>query len=674
MNFRHQVSNVITLRGELETAAGIAMGQARRYGTRALLVVQAVPEIWLKKLAGGPGAVYVDAQSITDRADRISAVLGSERQLVIIQLAHRPDLGLLAAVAGTIVAGGLLIVSTYTPLQNIQHSHSSQRLLRLAGQLAARFPGRVISMDCLPAEAEGASSCVSHQPLPRTPNQNAVTEQAALLTKACAHLDAHPGGCLVVRGRRGRGKSTLLARIAMHLEQRGARFQITAMHESALQIYRQHIQSTTARYVSPENAVSKPPAILLVEEASSFALSKLQTYLKGCHHVILCTTTEGYEMSGRALDIRLLADVVCYEKPVLQLEPMQPWRWAENDPLEQFLDALLLNQTHSVTAARTITPNLITGNTAIKSTIRRIPQEELHSNEALLSSVHVLLLEAHYQTTPKDLEHLLDAPTVQLWIQQVNESLVGVLLLEFEGPIEPDLHHAIMTRSRRPPHQLLPQLLAQTANMADALHMRYARVIRIAIVKELRRQGLATALLDSVTTRMTRPVDAIGASFAADGHTIAFWKKQGYTEFHRGFRANPRTGKHAVAVLRCFNLTTRKMLQCAANINADNELARQAADDATVHMLSEQTHGTTQIELSRQDRQLLKRFAAGQRSQHDTFAALQRLFKLTKQNLPVPESISRRHYELELRRLVQQWADSGSQEPGRPSNDHSAKR
>ena len=200
MNSRHQVSNVITQPGELETAAGIAMGNARQCGTRALLVVQGVSEIWLKKLAGEPGAVYVDAQSTTDRADRISAVLGSEQQLVIIQLAHRPDLGLLAAVAGTIVAGGLLIVGTHTPLQTSQQSHSSQRLLRLAGQLAARFPGRVISMDCLSAAAEGPSSCVSNQPLPRTTNRNAITEQAALLTKACAHLDAHPGGCIVVRG------------------------------------------------------------------------------------------------------------------------------------------------------------------------------------------------------------------------------------------------------------------------------------------------------------------------------------------------------------------------------------------------------------------------------------------------------------------------------------------
>ena len=157
----------------------------------------------------------------------------------------------------------------------------------------------------------------------------------------------------------------------MHLEQRGVHFQITAMHESALQIYRQYIQSTTARYVSPENAASTPPAILLVEEASSFALSKLQTYLKECRHVILCTTTEGYEMSGRALDIRLLADVVRYEKPVLQLEPLQPWRWSENDPLEEFLDALLLNRTDSVKATSPLKPNLIISNSAIKYTIKR---------------------------------------------------------------------------------------------------------------------------------------------------------------------------------------------------------------------------------------------------------------------------------------------------------------
>ena len=660
MNSRHRPSNGIAHPGELEQAAGSAMRHARHSGTRAALIVEGASKGWMEEFACEQGATYLDDTSTTDRADRIRAVLGSEQQLVVMQLAHQPDLGLLAAVAGTVVAGGLLILGIDAPRQPLQQSHSSQRLLRLADQLAGRFPGRLVLKQYLPVVTKAAPTPgLLDQRMPHTPNPDAILEQGALLAKACAHLDTHRGGCLVVRGRRGRGKSTLLARIAMHLEQRGALFQITAMHESALQVYRQHMQSTTVRYVSPENAISTPPDILLVEEASSFALSKLQTYLAKCHHVILCTTTEGYEMSGRALDIRLLANVAGYKKPVLQLEALQPWRWAEDDPLEQFLDALLLSRSDSAVAARDMKACLSTPDPAAHCTVRHVSQEQLQNNEALLGTVHALLLEAHYQTSPKDLEHLLDAPTVQLWVQQVNNIVVGVLLLELEGPIEPALHEAIMARTRRLPHQLLPQLLAQTANVSHALHKRYARVIRIAVIKQLRRQGLATALLGSVTARVAKSVDAIGASFAADAHTVAFWKSQGYTEFHRGFRANPRTGRNAVAMLRSFNFTTQQTLQCAADINRDNESARQtAAANATDHALSQQTTRSEQTLINWQDRQLLQRFAAGQRNQHDSFAALQRLFRLSRQDMPRPGSVGRRQHELELRRLVQLWIDN----------------
>ena len=671
MNSRHQVSNFISHPVELERATRIAMDNAHRCGTRALLVIQNAPDGWLESFALKHDVAYVDAQSVTDRADRISAVLGSEQPLVAMQLACRPDLGLLSAVAGTIVAGGLLILC----LCDREQSHSSQRLLRLARQLRAQFPDRCYLTEHLsantstatdtlattalnPTKVEGSTLCLSNLTLPGTTNPKAVAEQELLLSKACHHLDTHPRSCLVVRGRRGRGKSTLLARIATHLERCGTQFKITAMHESALRTYQQHMQSTIERYISPEKAVRTPPAILLVDEASSFALSKLQTYLAACDHLVLCTTTEGYETSGRALDVRLLTEMARSKKPMLQLKAMQPWRWAEDDPLEQFLDKLLLNPTSSTATKNLSKPIQSTPNPARLCSVRHAAQEELHSNDSLLGSVHALLLEAHYQTTPKDLEHLLDAPTVQLWIQQINDSVVGVILLEIEGSIEPAFHEGIMSRSRRLPHQLLPQLLAQTANIPTELQKSYVRIIRIAVVQELRRQGLATALLGQVTDQITTPLDAIGASFAADAHTMAFWKNQGYTEFHRGYRANPRTGKSAVAVLRSFDDSLSQTLQCAAEINTDNESARQAAATSTDDTPLQDKSSRIQTSLSQLDRQLLKRFAAGHRSKHDTFAALQRLTALNPQVLPQSDSTGRRQQEFDLRQLVQRWLDS----------------
>jgi len=377
MNPSRKINNVISEHLELTQATRIAMTNARRNGTRALLLVQDIPFGWLEDFACNEGSAYVDSQSSTDRADRISAALGAEQLMITMQLASRPDLGLLAAVAGTLVAGGVLILG----LSSGEQSHSSQRLLRLVKQLAVRFPDRIFSTNYVPVadrtsyrekkqtywagtQLEGIEGLnteftpkLSNAKFAQKPNPLAVAEQNKLLLRACAHLETHSSGCLLIKGRRGRGKSTLLARTAMHLEHRSAQFRVTAMHESALKTYRHHKQFDDARFISPENAVSTPPAILLVEEASSFALAMLQTYLATCPHVVFCTTTEGYEASGRALDIRLLNDVARYAKPVLQLRALQPWRWAADDPLEQFLDALLLVPTDSRAVAVETTAN-----------------------------------------------------------------------------------------------------------------------------------------------------------------------------------------------------------------------------------------------------------------------------------------------------------------------------
>jgi len=237
----------------------------------------------------------------------------------------------------------------------------------------------------------------------------------------------------------------------------------------------------------------------------------------------------------------------------------------------------------------------------------------------------------------------------------LNDNLVGVLLIEIEGSIDPVLHPDILSRSRRLPNQLLPQLLAQTADRSDALHKRYARVLRIAVTQQWRRQGLATALLGKVDFSMAKAVDAVGASFAADSHTLAFWKKLGFIEFHRGYRANPRTGRRAVSVLRSMDVTISNTLTRASQISKDNEDARETAFSQTGAPEGVISHAA-QSTLSELDKQLLTRFAKGERSQHDTQAALQRLYAVHRKPFLVTPKPAKR-YENEMKQFVQQCID-----------------
>ncbi len=682
MNSRPEISNQQSLADHVQRLGRKALIQ----GTRGLVVINGQPENWLADFSRHYSFYHLDASSSTDRADRINALLGSERLRATFQLGSTPDYGLLAALAGTLRAGGILIVGTSALPQNekkhenvptspptanssIQSqsiSFASRRLIRLADRCAKIFPNRALCADIVDENTASdgqTSTAIKHESSVTAPAVNnaaasdtrfhgqyanpiAKSEQNALFARACQQIAQHSSLCLVINGRRGRGKSTLLARVAEHLHQQGEDFAITAMHASALSTYRQYADWLSQRYISPESAEILPSATtLFVDEAASFSLQRLQSYAANYQRLIVCTTVEGYESSGRAFDIRLLPELARIKTNLTMLEPAEPWRWVSPDPLETFTDELLLtNLARSTTKAPLSSSTQTPVSLQEQCNIVGISQHALAHNEILLAQVQALLAATHYQSSAKDLEHLLDAPSLSLWVQEREQQVVAVLLMECEGNIDEELHEPILEKKRRLPHQLLPQLLAQTANEGHALSRNYARVLRIAVLPEFRRQGIGSLLLSSVTKQ--HDIDAIGASFAADATSIAFWNSQGFTEFHRGYSANPRTGKRAVAMLKALDETTGAVLSKAAIIHQANEVARQS--HYTDH--SSQPLGR---QLCDEDIALLNRFANGQRSQHDTYDALVRLSRIIDLPLIKTEMQSRRSYELELRKCVE---------------------
>ena len=448
------------------------------------------------------------------------------------------------------------------------------------------------------------------------------------------------------------------------------------MHESALGTYRQ-LAGDTGRYLSPELiTVETDVDALMVDEAASFPIAQLEAYADSCRHLVLSTTVEGYETAGRALALRVLpaadpANDSTARQAMLQLNPEHPWRWSAGDPLEEFVDRLLL--THipfGMPELENTTPS-DRERLAKQSLTRLIHRDELLSDDALFANIHALLMSTHYQSGTKDLEHLLDAPTIQLWIQQIDNHVVGALLLEFEGSIDLHLHEAILAKRRRLKNQLLPQLLAQMANSKAGLSRRYARVLRLAVTPALRRQGIASNMLKTVTSsirsesfreRTNLPVNAIaaiGASFAADDRSLDFWRSQGFVEFHRGFKANPRTGKCAAAVMKTYDRVCSAVLHRAVSIYNDNEQARFTKIGALPpQLLCTNEPDNNLVPVSDRDRALLYRFARGQRSRHDTLAALHRLAAHIALPLNHQFGDSRKQYEKALRDCVLLWLEA----------------
>lgn len=330
---------------------------------------------------------------------------------------------------------------------------------------------------------------------------------------------------------------------------------------------------------------------------------------------------------------------------LLDLCPNHVWRWQPEDPLETFLDLLMLSHPANSTPQQPVNKHTETttlGHRA-RCTIKRLDRHALAKNDTLLRDVYSLLRLYHYQNSALDLAHILDAENVQIWVAEQQtynaNQIVAALMLGIEGNIDQTLHEPIMARERRPAHQLLPQLLAQMANSPTALGERYARIIRIAVLPDSRRQAIGTQLLTELRQRLSNldtPITTLGASFAGDTHSTQFWRANGYIEFHRGFRSNPRTGKRSVAVIRSDNQNVQRSIQQAVSILADNQDQLVKLDQANTFSGQLQVQATNQVtslleqhpvQQSTQpptDLALLHRYVRGHRSAHDTAAALVR--------------------------------------------------
>jgi len=249
-------------RQALDTLIGQLAQNAKAKGIRAMIVLQAPTDGWLEQLASDYDCTHIAEESNVDRGDRINALLGTERDMAVVELSHKPDLGLLAAAAGTIRAGGVIIIGTgargdyckpgqtETSLYGHETSHSTRRLQNLAASLSVSYPQIIAYLQIAPAEATTTGAAridaqcsdtiaaynrfKSVMPASVEHQTNAAAEQDRLLEKLCQHLSDHDNTLVVITGRRGRGKSTLLARIALYLEASGNDFGVTALRRYAL--------------------------------------------------------------------------------------------------------------------------------------------------------------------------------------------------------------------------------------------------------------------------------------------------------------------------------------------------------------------------------------------------------------------------------------------------------
>lgn len=578
--------------------------------------LQAYPEIRICKLP--------NLQNNMDRAHQIHALLGKEFDTILFDALRGFDAALFAACSGTVVAGGSLIVVTpnldewpkqedvlYQQLlgpsadknnRSNQPSDTSfylKRFIRIIREQCTYLPGH---LPIYRTQTNVADESHSAKPEFQASSNNAKCstiepwqkEQRELITELSTHLLNSGTSISVVMADRGRGKSALVGQAAAILQKNGHSIAITAnLVANAAVLRRHYLEALNLPETGRETTSKKPVAsshkhslpfypidraeewtgdVLIVEEAGSVPMPVLTRLANQCgrdgRHVIFVTTVHGYEGAGRSFAVQFKRWLDRHAPHWTLYTPTHPIRWHEGDAVESLTNELALLAQTDVSIDTPIAPNSLD--------THLVCAEELFLNESLLQEVYGLLSQAHYQTTPNDLRHLLDQPTLSVFVLTATTAshhrrVLGVVLLASEGIIERQLHQSIVEKSRRIHNQLLPQLLAQCINSAAVLEHSYQRIIRIAIHPDCQRQGLGRHMLNEISTQFSTQGVTLGASFGATSELLAFWKRAGFKLIHFGHRKNSRSGLRSACVLRAAHSSIKKHIQLAHNLFVHNQ-------------------------------------------------------------------------------------------------------
>ncbi|KGJ90567.1 tRNA(Met) cytidine acetyltransferase TmcA [Colwellia psychrerythraea] len=577
--------------------------------------------------------------------------LGSESD-VIIFVDSQFTIDAFAALSGTLKAGGLFFI-VLTEL----NKYSQESLF------FKRFYALIQVMPChtiiteLQAKLSPPSICLvepEHKDVHENYPLGCITaEQYSAVQAIVKVVTGHRKRPLVLTADRGRGKSSALAISCAQLLQANEEsvFQIviTAPDIQALAVFFRQLSDSLPKaeqrgntftfgnaslvFVPVDQLLKQPVNVnlVLVDEAAAIPVYLLEQLLAYNHRMVFASTVHGYEGAGRGFTLKFQKTLARLCPQWKSLHIKQPIRWRQDDPLERLVfDGCLLNAELSV-----LTPPLKinTADSANKkcnylefSVFKVITAKELLNDEGLLQQVFAILVTAHYQTKPSDLQLLLDNPQVQLaCLFSTNSAqleVIAVALLMNEGKNngvdEADVR-AIKSSQRRLRSHFLPQSLLSHCGFEQAFDYNYLRIMRIAVHPQIQQQGIGLHFLAKIQQLAAgQGADFIGSSFGVNHQLLAFWLKVDFTIARIGFTKDKASGEHSALVILGVNALAEQRQQLFKRDfyrSFDYLLLEEykSLNSKLVHLLLRQNEKEYLAELSTADIVSVHAYAKGER-------------------------------------------------------------
>ncbi|MEQ9969682.1 GNAT family N-acetyltransferase [Pectobacterium carotovorum] len=628
--------------------------QQQRYGVRRLLVLSGEANWCEEQALAFSGQLSGDwlwvSESAPDSvtalpASRVRTLLGREFLHAVFDARSGVDVEALAMLSGTLQAGSWLIMlvpswqawPTQPDQDSLRWSEQEQPIATL--HFIQHFQRQLLADEDVVLWQQDQAFAI--RPLAaRSDWQPASGEPTAQQQHILHELNATESGVLVITAPRGRGKSAL----AGMLTQRslGACW-ITAPSRAAADILQQHARADVP-FWAPDALLEHcrlhgAPNVdwLLIDEAAAIPSSVLSALLPYFSRILMTTTVQGYEGTGRGFLLKFCAMLPQWRAFTLD----EPLRWAGNDPLERVLDqALLFNEPEAFHSPPP--PDRPIPSSALESRIERADDWLTHPDR--LTWCYALLCSAHYRTSPLDLRRLMDAPGMHIASAQMAGEICGVLWLVEEGGLSASLAHEVWAGRRRPRGNLVAQSLAAHAGLWHAPTLRARRVSRIAVASSSRRQGIGRALIaEQMREAQRQALDYLSVSFGYQPELWAFWQSCGFQLV--------RIGSHLEASSGCYSAMAVLPLSEAGHKLAEQG-SRQLARDwywlqslIPLNLALPQTGNT---ELDEGDWRELAGFAFAHRPMEASFAAICRLLSHTTLLLPALRLLAEKSGEGEL--------------------------
>ena len=295
----------------------------------------------------------------------------------------------------------------------------------------------------------------------------------------------------------------------------------TEYNKAVIRINVHQSNRQTVQYILPNDVAQLGQAeLLVVDEAAAIPLPLVKKLL-GNYTVMLSTTTNGYEGTGRSLSLKLIKELKenksNYSKGRLFKECtlVEPIRYALNDKVETWLNKLLCLDASNTLNRLTNLPKLE------ECELFFINRDTLFSYnkeaEKFLQQLQGLFVTSHYKNSPNDLQLLADAPNHMIWVltgpitdgDRLPDILAAVQL-SIEGKISRKEVNDSFWQGKKEAGDLIPWTLTQQYLDDNFAGLTGGRVVRICTHPDAMGMGYGSKILEMLELYFTGCIVPLG--------------------------------------------------------------------------------------------------------------------------------------------------------------------